>query len=92
MAAVGLAVAPIRGWPSSWFTHDATVVPFTDVPDNFTGMRGGGQEQFPGQNRIAQDLRELDSWITPVSDLFDVSHDPIPEVDAARIGGTRPTR
>ncbi len=82
IVAVGLAAGPVRGWPTSWFTQDATVVPFTDVPETFTGLRGG-QARFPGELRIAQDMRELDSWITPVEDYFNISHYPIPEVDAA---------
>lgn len=90
MVAVGLAAGPVPGFPSTWFAQDASVVPFTDVPDTFTGMRGG-QEQFPGQLLIAQDLRDLNSWTTPVEDYFNVSHYPIPEVDASsyrlRVGG-----
>ena len=90
MVAVGLAAAPIPGFPSTWFAQDAMVVPFTDVPDTFTGSRGG-QEQFPGQLLIAQDMRELNSWTTPVGDYFNVSHYPIPELDASsyrlRVGG-----
>jgi len=86
---VGLAVAPVRGWPDAWFVQEA-VIPFTDVPDNFTGVRPG-EEQFPGQNRNAQDLRLLDSWVTPVDEYFVVAHYGFPQVDAAsyrlRVGG-----
>ena len=81
IVAAGFAAAPIPGFPSAWFEQDATVVPFTDVPDSFTGRRGG-QEQFPGQNLIAQDMRALTSWTTPVEDYFVVAHYPIPDVDA----------
>ena len=86
---VGLAVAPVRGFPDDWFIQEA-VIPFTDVPAEFTGIRAGA-EQFPGQNRSAQDLRRLESWVTPVEDFFVVAHYGIPQVDAAsyrlRIGG-----
>jgi DMSO/TMAO reductase YedYZ molybdopterin-dependent catalytic subunit len=89
-AAVGLAVAPVPGWPLAWFPQEETVVPFTDVPETFTGRRGGA-EQYPGQNLIAQDLRNLDAWVTPIDDYFVVAHYGIPEVAAAgytlRIGG-----
>ena len=81
LAAVGFSALPVSGWPASWFVQDA-VVPFTDVPDDFTGLRAG-QEQFPGQLRSAQDLRRLESWVTPVEDYFVVAHYPIPEVNAS---------
>jgi DMSO/TMAO reductase YedYZ molybdopterin-dependent catalytic subunit len=89
MVAVGFAAAPVSGWPAHWFVQEA-VIPFTDVPDDFTGVRAGA-EQFPGQNRSAQDLRNLESWVTPVDDYFVVAHYGFPEVDARtyrlRVGG-----
>lgn len=91
-AAVGLAVTPLPGFPSGWFLQEETPVPFTDVPANFTGRRGG-TETFPGQNLTAQDLRNLTpaKWTTPNEEYFVVAHYPIPEVNAAtysfRIGG-----
>jgi DMSO/TMAO reductase YedYZ molybdopterin-dependent catalytic subunit len=79
----------VRGFPEDWFIQEA-VIPFTDVPPEFTGIRAG-TEQFPGQNRSAQDLRRLESWVTPVEDFFVVAHYGIPQVDPAsyrlRIGG-----
>ena len=81
-AAVGLSVTPVPGWPTSWFTQEA-VVPFTDVPEDFTGLRGSGEGGLPGQNRIAQDLRQLESWVTPVEDYFVVAHYGYPELDAS---------
>jgi len=80
LATVGLAAMPVRGWPEAWFIQEA-VIPFTDVPADFTGIRAGA-EQFPGQNRSAQDLRRLESWVTPVEDFFVVAHYGIAEVDA----------
>lgn len=77
---VGLAATPVRGWPEAWFLQEA-VIPFTDVPDDFTGMRAG-EERFAGMNRSAQDLRRLESWITPVEDFFAVAHYGYPEVNA----------
>mgnify|MGYP000542461797 FL=1 len=73
---VGLAVTPVPGWPAPWFSQDA-VVPFTDVPDGFDGLRAGGGL------RVAQDLRNLSSWTTPVEDFFKVGHYGYPEVDAS---------
>jgi len=70
---VGLAVTPVPGWPASWFAQEA-VVPFTDVPESFTGLRESGL-------RVAQDLRNLTSWTTPVDDFFKVGHYGYPEVD-----------
>lgn len=82
VALAGFAVAPLSDLPASWFRADEIVVPFTDIPSTFTGRRPG-EERFPGQNLIAQDLRELTSWRTPVEDFFMVSHYEIPELDAS---------
>lgn len=81
LVTVGLATTPLAGWPARWFVQDA-VVPFTDVPDGFTGVRPG-EEDFPGQNRSAQDIRDLTEWVTPVEDFFAVAHYGYPEVDAS---------
>lgn len=84
LASVGLAVAPLEAWPASWFRQDESVVPFTDIPDEFPGFRrrmGGGE--LPGQNLRAQDLRELTSWVTPADEFFTVAHYNYPELDAA---------
>ncbi len=80
---VGFAVMPVPGWPDPWFTQEFTVVPFTDVPENFTGLRGGGGGGLPGQNRVAQDLRKLTERVTPIEDFFAVAHYGYPEVDAS---------
>lgn len=66
LVTVGLAVTPVAGWPATWFAQEFTVVPFTDVPENFTGLRG--------TRRVAQDLRQLSSWVTPTEDFFVVGH------------------
>ena len=70
---MGLAVTPVPGFPASWFVEQDTIIPFTDIPDGFSPLRPG-PEQFPGQNRRAQDLRQLSSWVTPVEDFFAVAH------------------
>ncbi|MEX2581679.1 MAG: molybdopterin-dependent oxidoreductase [Gemmatimonadota bacterium] len=82
LVTVGLAVTPVRGWPAAWFRAEDVIVPFTDIPPTFTGRRPG-DEQFPGQNLLAQDLRELDSWVTPIEDFFVVSHYDTPVLDAS---------
>ncbi len=82
LVTVGLAVTPVPGWPASWFGQEV-VVPFTDVPDTFTGLRPDGPDVLPGQRLIAQDLRELSSRVTPVEDFFVVAHYGYPELDAA---------
>ena len=91
VASVGLAVTPVPGFPLAWFGQEETVVPFTDVPDTFTGRRGTGPDSLLPQALAAQDLRNLESWITPVEDYFVVGHYGYPEVDVAswrlRVGG-----
>ena len=83
LIAVGLAVTPVPGWPATWFTQEFRVVPFTDMPEDFSGLRGGGGGGLPGQDRVAQDLRQLSERITPTEDFFAVGHYGYPEVDAS---------
>ena len=82
LVTVGLAINPVMGWPASWFAQDE-IVPFTDVPGDFTGLRGSAEGGLPGQNRIAQDMRKLTSRLTPVEDFFAVAHYGYPEVDGS---------
>ncbi len=83
LVTVGLAVTPVAGWPSTWFSQEFRVVPFTDVPDSFTGLRGGEPGPLPGQQRVAQDLRQLTEKVTPTEDYFAVAHYGYPQLDAA---------
>jgi len=83
LVTVGLAVTPVPGWPRSWFSANEVVVPFTDVPDSFTGRRPIDPEPHPGANLIAQDLRRLTSWNTPAEDHFVVTHYGYPELRPA---------
>ncbi len=83
LVTVGMAVTPVAGWPAEWFTQEFRVVPFTDVPESFTGLRGGPPGPLPGQQRVAQDLRKLTERITPTEDYFAVAHYGYPEVDAS---------
>ena len=71
LVSVGLAVTPVPGWPASWFKQEGTVVPFTDMAN------------YRGASRMAQDLRELTSWLTPTEDFFSIGHYGTPEVDAS---------
>ena len=82
---VGLAVTPVRGWPASWFAQEA-IVPFTDVPETFSTHRGSDGSGL----RVAQDLRNLTSWTTPVDDFFAGAHYGYPELNAStyRLGLT----
>ncbi len=83
IATVGLAVTPVPGFPESWFLQEDIVVPFTDIPEEFSVARGPGPEELPGQNLRAQDLRQLNSWVTPVEDFFAVAHYGYPELDSS---------
>ena len=71
LVSVGLAVTPVPGWPASWFKQEVTVVPFTDMAN------------YRGASRMAQDLRELTSWLTPTEAFFSIGHYGTPEVDAS---------
>ena len=80
---IGFAAAVGRGVPAAWFQEDEAVVPFTDVPATFTTRRTDRPEVHPGQSITAQDLRKLQSWITPMEDYFTVLHYNIPTIDPA---------
>lgn len=82
LVTLGIAATPVKGFPSTWFEQEA-IVPFTDIPDAFTGLRGMETEEFAGQNLGAQDLRKLSEWITPVEDFFSVAHYGYNQLDAA---------
>ena len=83
LVAVGLAATPLPGFPLGWFQDGESVIPFTDVPDSFTTQRSNNPERYPGQNLVAQDLRELTDWITPIEDYFALPHYGYVELDAA---------
>ena len=55
--------------------QDEDVIPFTDVPEDFSTMRG----EYP----FRIDLRELTSFITPNEDFFSVAHYNRPSLNAA---------
>jgi DMSO/TMAO reductase YedYZ molybdopterin-dependent catalytic subunit len=78
---VGFAAAAGRGVPAAWFADGEVVVPFTDVPATFTTKRTDRPEVHPGQNVTNQDLRKLESWITPMAEYFTVLHYNIPPID-----------
>jgi DMSO/TMAO reductase YedYZ molybdopterin-dependent catalytic subunit len=73
MAGAALAAAP--PWiPAS--PPDEEVVPFTDVPADFSTRRG----EFV----FRLDLRELREWITPAEEYFTVAHYDRPQVDVSQ--------
>lgn len=77
LAGLGLAFTELPGFalPATWLQADEVVVPFTDVPADFSTMRG--------DRVVGQDLRELRSFTTPEKNLFVVAHYNIPAIDAA---------
>ena len=78
-AGLGLAMAelPAAALPAGWFQGQEAVVPFTDVPENFTTVNAQNK-------RVAGlDLRELSAYITPEQNYFVVAHYGVPTVDAA---------
>lgn len=77
----GFAAIAGQGAPAGWFLDDEVVVPFADIPATFTTRRVDRPEVHPGQNTVAQDLRKLESWITPMQDYFTVLHYGIPAID-----------
>jgi len=80
LAGVGFAASAGRGFslPGSWFAAEEEVVPFTDIPADFSTRSG--------DTVFRLDLRELRSWITPAEDFFSVQHYNRPEIDASGWG------
>jgi len=72
-----MSMGPIPAWaiPNAWLAADEEVIPFTDVPADFSTKRGDAVVRF--------DLRELKTWITPNEAFFAVQHYNVPQIDAA---------
>jgi DMSO/TMAO reductase YedYZ molybdopterin-dependent catalytic subunit len=83
LAGLALAGTSLPAWALSAMQAGETVIPFTDIPANFSTRMVQGPEENPGQNMFRQDLRELRAWVTPVPDFFAVGHYNVPRVDAA---------
>lgn len=82
LASAGLAALPGFGWLSAAQEAGRTLIPFEDIPQNFSTTRSG-TFTLPGQATRGIDLRELTSWTTAPNDLFVVTHYNVPEIDAA---------
>ncbi len=74
-AGAALAAAPESAFPAWWFQESEEVVPFSDVPADFSTRRG----EFV----FRLDLRELRSWLTPTEEFFTVAHYDRPQIDAS---------
>jgi DMSO/TMAO reductase YedYZ molybdopterin-dependent catalytic subunit len=83
LAGLTLAAAPLPSWALGLMQAGETIIPFTDIPANFSTRMVQGPEENPGQNMFRQDLRELRAWRTPVADFFAVGHYNVPRVDRA---------
>jgi DMSO/TMAO reductase YedYZ molybdopterin-dependent catalytic subunit len=79
MAGLGIAALdlPAFGFPGDWLQSQEQVVPFTDVPENFSTVNA--------QNKRVSglDLRQLTSYLTPEQNYFVVAHYGVPQIDAA---------
>ena len=73
--AFSLGSAGALAAPLSWFEPADTVIPFVDIPSDFSTTRDGVV--------VRLDLRELTSWTTPVEQFFGVQHYNVPALDAA---------
>jgi len=76
-AALAVSELPGFGFPLDWLQSQDEVVPFTDVPENFTTVNAQTK-------RVAGlDFRELTAFLTPEDNYFVVAHYGVPTVDAA---------
>ena len=78
-ASAALAISELPGFafPGEWLHSQEEVVPFTDVPENFTTINAQTK-------RVSGlDLRQLNAFLTPENNFFVVAHYGVPTVDAA---------
>src|SRR5688572_6353740 len=81
LAGAGFAVLPDVARLAAAQATGAELIPFDDIPDNFSTRRPG--TTLPGQGTTGIDLRQLTSWKTAPDDIFVVTHYNVPVIDAA---------
>ncbi len=69
----GLGVLTLPGWAFPALAPGEEIVPFTDIPESFTAIRG--------PDRRFLDLREIDGPFTPSEKFFTTQHYGHPTVD-----------
>ena len=76
-AGMGLMLTDLSafGFPAVWTQNEDAMVPFTDVPADFT-TRNAQTGRVSGL-----DLRQLSSFITPEENYFVVAHYGVPKID-----------
>ena len=82
LAAAGLAVLPEFGWLAAAQEAGRQVVPFEDIPENFS-LKRPGNFTLPGQDVAGIDLRQVTPKIAP-NNTFVVTHYNSPEIDASK--------
>lgn len=75
LGVAGLAIMGLPEWALPAMAQGETLVPFTDVPENFNPN--------PAPDRRVLDIRTIDGPITPADRFFAIQHYGQPEVDAA---------
>src|SRR4051812_12184670 len=73
LAMAGLGVLGIPEWAIPALAQGETLVPFTDIPENFPTVTG--------PDRRILDLRKIDGPLTPKDQFFTTQHYGHPEVD-----------
>lgn len=75
IAAAGLGVLGIPEWALPALAQDETLVPFTDIPENF--------QTVPAETVRFLDIRKIDAAPTPADQFFTTQHYGHPQVDGA---------
>jgi DMSO/TMAO reductase YedYZ molybdopterin-dependent catalytic subunit len=75
LALAGLGIMGLPEWALPALAQGETVVPFTDLPDNFNPT--------PSPDRRLLDLRTIDGPFTPKDKFFTTQHYGHPEIDPA---------
>ena len=82
LAGAGLAILPDFGWLAAAQEAGRELVPFEDIPANFS-IRRPGTFALPGEATMGIDLRQLTGPKTAPDDIFVVTHYNVPAIDAS---------
>jgi DMSO/TMAO reductase YedYZ molybdopterin-dependent catalytic subunit len=75
LAAAGLGVLGVPEWALPALAQEETLVPFTDIPENF--------QTVPAEQVRFLDIRKIDASPTPPDQFFTTQHYGHPQVDGA---------
>jgi len=78
LAAAGLGMFGLPEWAMPVLAQGETIVPFTDIPENFNSNLSGGNNP---SRRL--DIRKIDGMFTPKDQFFTTQHLGHQQIDVA---------